>query len=351
MKLARTIILLSISLSLFLPAQVKNVSSLNGTWNGSWINDHFQSTGDAQIVVSVNEAENKLIGTFTIGGFALGVPVDVFVEEAIYDETGSEVSITHDVWGDVMGTLTFATGEIDGTADNNPVNPSVGLMTGAGILTSDSLTSTFTMMFSGVGTITGGMDLVKQNAILIPTDLTAVENTPGEVELSWIAASQNHTGFRIDRWSSSTNAWSEIADVGASEVNYTDSDTEESTDYKYRIAAYNAETESEFSEEAEITTTTDVDDDNLIYDYSLGQNYPNPFNPSTTIKFSVAEFSPVSIEIFSQTGELVRTLFKGHLKSGEYTLNFNAAELASGLYLYRMTAKDFISTKKMILLK
>jgi hypothetical protein len=331
-------------------SQVKNINSLQGTWIGEWINDHFQSTGSAQIMMVVDESQSKAIATFNIGGFALGVPVNVFVEEAAYTAEGAEITITHEVWGDVTGTLNFATGEINGTADNNPVNQNVGLMTGAGILTSDSLMSTFTMVYNGIGTITGGMELVKENAISFPTDLTAVENTPGTVELSWIVTSSNHTGFKIDRWSASER-WVEIADLGINDVSYSDNSVDENTDYKYRVAAYNAETESEFSNEAEITTITDVRDEKVLYDFALGQNYPNPFNPATKIKFSVRSFSPVKVEVFNQTGELVSTLFDGHLKGGEYEVNFNAQDFASGIYYYRMSANNFISTRKMILLK
>ena len=88
-----------------------------------------------------------------------------------------------------------------------------------------------------------------------------------------------------------------------------------------------------------------------MYDFVLGQNYPNPFNPSTKIKFSVRSFSQVKVEVFNQTGELISTLFDGHLKGGEYEVNFNAHNFASGIYYYRMTAGNFISTRKMILLK
>ncbi len=332
-------------------AQIRNVSSLNGTWNGSWINDEFLSTGDVMIMVVVDESQYLVTATFNIGGTALGQPsIDPFVEEVNYTTSGAEISLTHDIWGDISGSIDFATGEFDGTAENNPVNPSVGLMTGAGVLTSDSLKSTFTMDFAG-DIITGGMNLGKENAIDAPTELNAVENNPGEVQLSWITNSENHMGFRIDRWSASSNEWMEVADIGASEVNYTDSDVEEATDYKYRIAGYNEDTESEYSNEAEITTLTNVEDEDLNLDYSLEQNYPNPFNPSTTIKFSIPMFSQVKVEVFAQTGEIVRTLFDGHLKSGEYEVNLNANDLASGIYFYRMTSNEFTSTKKMLLVK
>lgn len=337
-----------LTLSLF--SQIKNINSLNGTWNGSWINDFFLSTGDAQILIVVNEDQQKVIATFNIGGTALGQSsIPSFVEEVLYNDQGADISLTHEIWGDINGNILFSTGEFSGTAEDNPVNPSVGLMTGAGILTSDSLKSTFTMDFSGT-MITGGMDLVKENALEPPSNLTAVQNSSEEVSLSWITNSSNQTGFRLDRWSAS-EVWIEIAELEKDDVNYIDTQIEGSTDYKYRISAINSDTESEFSNEAEITTITDINSDELLYNYELHQNYPNPFNPTTTINFSVKYLSSVKVEVFNQNGELVKKLFDGYLSAGNYDVNFDATNLASGIYYYRMLTNDFISTRKMVLIK
>jgi len=83
----------------------------------------------------------------------------------------------------------------------------------------------------------------------------------------------------------------------------------------------------------------------------LSQNYPNPFNPSTTIEFSVPQKSEVSLEIFNIKGELIGRLINSELAVGKYQYNFNANELSSGLYLYKIVAGEFTSTKKMLLLK
>jgi hypothetical protein len=86
-------------------------------------------------------------------------------------------------------------------------------------------------------------------------------------------------------------------------------------------------------------------------EYSLEQNYPNPFNPSTTIKFAVPRESNVNLSIYNVLGELVSTLVDDQKKSGYYEYEFNASSLASGVYLYRIKAGDFVETKKMILMK
>ena len=81
------------------------------------------------------------------------------------------------------------------------------------------------------------------------------------------------------------------------------------------------------------------------------QNYPNPFNPNTTIKFAVPKETQVNLSVFNILGEKVKELKNEVMKPGNYTLEFNATALASGVYIYRIIAGDYIQTKKMILLK
>jgi hypothetical protein len=86
-------------------------------------------------------------------------------------------------------------------------------------------------------------------------------------------------------------------------------------------------------------------------EYALYQNYPNPFNPSTTIKFDLPEAAHVVMKIYSLLGEEVAILINEEKQAGRYTLNFNASGLASGVYIYRLKANDFVNSKKTILLK
>jgi hypothetical protein len=85
--------------------------------------------------------------------------------------------------------------------------------------------------------------------------------------------------------------------------------------------------------------------------YKLYNNYPNPFNPSTHIKYSVAENTFVSLKIYDVAGSEVATIVNREQAAGEYEINFNAADLTSGVYIYKLNAGDFVQTKKMILLK
>jgi hypothetical protein len=85
--------------------------------------------------------------------------------------------------------------------------------------------------------------------------------------------------------------------------------------------------------------------------FSLFQNYPNPFNPETRITFSISEKSLVKLKVYDLLGREIKTLINEEKNTGEYTINFNAGDLASGVYIYMLEAGEYISSKKLILLK
>lgn len=86
-------------------------------------------------------------------------------------------------------------------------------------------------------------------------------------------------------------------------------------------------------------------------DFYLSQNYPNPFNPSTIISYSIPKTSLVKLTVYDLLGKEVMNLINGNKPAGNYTVEFNANDLTSGVYYYRLEAENFISTKKMLLLK
>ena len=95
-----------------------------------------------------------------------------------------------------------------------------------------------------------------------------------------------------------------------------------------------------------------VEVDEVVPDeYSLSQNYPNPFNPSTTIKYSVPQSSFVKIKVYNTIGQEIAELVNQELQIGNYEVTFDARNLPSGIYFYRIEAGNFVETKKMILLK
>jgi hypothetical protein len=99
-----------------------------------------------------------------------------------------------------------------------------------------------------------------------------------------------------------------------------------------------------------------VSNDAVPDEYTLMQNYPNPFNPNTFIRYEIPKDGFVTVKIFNMLGQEVTTLFSGITKAGRYTLNWdgtdgNGKQASSGSYIYRMSAGEFIKSKKMILIK
>ena len=89
-----------------------------------------------------------------------------------------------------------------------------------------------------------------------------------------------------------------------------------------------------------------------VKEYNLDQNYPNPFNPSTRIAFSIPNNANVTLKVYDILGTEVAELISNEQKAaGRYEVNFDASRLASGTYIYKLQAGDFVQTKKMILLK
>ena len=96
---------------------------------------------------------------------------------------------------------------------------------------------------------------------------------------------------------------------------------------------------------------TGVNNNSLPFSYILEQNYPNPFNPSTSIRYSVPEAGQVTLKVFDVSGRQVAVLVNEMKQQGVYSVDFNASELASGVYFYRIEAGEFSAVKKMMLIK
>ena len=98
-------------------------------------------------------------------------------------------------------------------------------------------------------------------------------------------------------------------------------------------------------------TDTKSSGNSIPLKFNLEQNFPNPFNPSTKIVYSIPKSSDVSLKVYNVLGQEVATLVNQQQNAGNYTVNFDAKSLASGIYIYRIQAGSFVSTRKMTLLK
>lgn len=100
-----------------------------------------------------------------------------------------------------------------------------------------------------------------------------------------------------------------------------------------------------------LTDTEDVLNLSIPDRYELLQNYPNPFNPSTKIKYAIPEAGFVNLTVYNIIGQVVKEIVNEYIRAGYYEVTFNANNLSSGFYIYRITSGKFNTTKKMLLLK
>jgi uncharacterized delta-60 repeat protein len=124
--------------------------------------------------------------------------------------------------------------------------------------------------------------------------------------------------------------------------------------YFWRVKAYNAGGNSQWSVIWHFTTASigiEKVGEQIPKEFKLNNNFPNPFNPKTKIRFELPKNIDVKINVYNILGKEITTLIDGKYVSGIYEVDFDASNLSSGIYICRMIAGDYVSTKKMILLK
>lgn len=100
-----------------------------------------------------------------------------------------------------------------------------------------------------------------------------------------------------------------------------------------------------------VRTTTGISNNGIAAEYKLSQNYPNPFNPATTINFEIPVQSNVTIKVYDIAGKEVETILNNQMQPGSHSVQWNALNYSSGIYLYKIETGSFADTKKMMLMK
>ena len=190
--------------------------------------------------------------------------------------------------------------------------------------------------------------------LIVPVELTSFTYNIDKngVNLVWNTATElNNNGFEVQR---SFNG-SDFSTIGfvkgygttSEEHNYSYTDkpnTAAAATVYYRLKQVDLDGTSNYS-----STLT------VVYDvpsrFDLSQNYPNPFNPTTVIKYEIAKTTDVSLKVYNSIGQEVAELVKGEIEPGTYKVQFDAKNLSSGVYFYKLTAGDFVTVKKMIVMK
>lgn len=184
----------------------------------------------------------------------------------------------------------------------------------------------------------------------LPVELTsfAASSINGKVVLNWQTASEtNNKGFEVER--KSDNNWISLGFVNGNGTslfanNYSFTDNVTNGTYSYRLKQVDFNGYFKYTDVIEVVN-------GLPVEYTLSQNYPNPFNPATTIEFSVVKAGNYSLDVYSVSGEKVASLLNTNLNSGNHKINFDASNLTSGIYFYRLSGEGINLVNKMTLLK
>ncbi|GJQ31173.1 MAG: hypothetical protein HBSAPP04_00120 [Ignavibacteriaceae bacterium] len=240
--------------------------------------------------------------------------------------------------GDINGDESnFVMGRWTGTEWLNPT-----------FVSRDPETNTITANTFGFSDFTGG------EAGALPVELTSFNAAfrNGLVDLKWETKTEvNNYGFEVERKSSNAD-WTKIGFVeGHGTANspkyYNYQDKPSGTGkFSYRLKQIDNDGQFEYSPVVEVLV------DNLPNGFVLEQNYPNPFNPETSIRFALKEDTKSTLKVFNAMGQEVATLFDGIAEAGRYyDVKFSGTGLSSGFYIYKLVAGDFVSVKKMLLMK
>jgi subtilisin family serine protease len=187
----------------------------------------------------------------------------------------------------------------------------------------------------------------------LPVELTSFSAIIKDksVTLNWRTETEvNNYGFEIQR-SVQTDEWEVLGFVeghgnsnSPKEYNFSDSEVNSSGTVSYRLKQIDNDGTYEFSMALEVNIGS-------LMNFELNQNYPNPFNPSTTINYQVPKMSFIKLKVYDVLGNEILTLINEEKSVGSFEVDFNAINLPSGVYFYKLQAGSFVETKKMVLMK
>jgi hypothetical protein len=187
----------------------------------------------------------------------------------------------------------------------------------------------------------------------LPVELTSFSASivGNSIVLEWKTATEtNNMGFEIER-ATNDKVWQVIGFVDgygttaeSKSYTYTDTEVGELINYYYRLKQIDLDGSYSYSAEIEITAE-------MPTSFQLSQNFPNPFNPTTNIRFTLPEASNVQLKVFNALGEEVANLTSDLFEAGVHNIAFDASNLISGVYFYKLEANNFVQVRKMMLLK
>lgn len=213
-----------------------------------------------------------------------------------------------------------------------------------------AITNQFATNWSDVWTFTTELP-VPETPEWEPAD--GSEDMETQLTLKWSEADRAETyNVQMSTEADFSNTHIDSSGIQVTELHVEDLET--STTYYWRVSATNKSGSSGWSEVLEFTTVATSAGElssNIPEDFEMHQNYPNPFNPSTEIRYGIPEASEVQLVIYDMLGRRVTQLVNERQSAGYHQVNFDAGNLASGIYIYRLQAGEHVITKKMMLAK
>jgi hypothetical protein len=298
------------------------------------LNGNYLSTFVASIIFP-EQINKTLTSNIIVGNFSS--PSGLY----IYDSNGTQLNFFNTITG-LRGCFQLGNGNYMVT-------------NGTGVYVLDQNTGALLATpISGIS----GRSLREYDLSIVPVELTSfIANVSGSsVVLNWTTATEvNNQGFEILRPAQNDNDWQKIGYVPGfgtttepKSYSYTDQPVNSGT-YFYKLKQIDFDGSFTYSDIAEVEVS-------LPTDFSLEQNYPNPFNPATTLEFSLPADAQVKIRVYNLVAEKVAEVTNKDYTAGNHKIEFNASQLTSGVYLYRIDAVDvsgkiYNSVRKMTLLK
>lgn len=166
----------------------------------------------------------------------------------------------------------------------------------------------------------------------------------GEVTVSWGTASESNVN-RFEVLRNGTKIHEVAASNSATGSNYIWVDRDVQNGFTYRYQLNSIDMNGQVNSYGSVASAT-PGSEGVVREFALFQNYPNPFNPETNISFSLPEASNVNLRVFNLLGEEVATLTSGVQAAGTHTVSFDASNLTSGMYIYRLEAGEFSATDR-----
>lgn len=250
------------------------------------------------------------------------------------------------------------------TVTNTGVGATAGIQQGTGAsfsqfsCNSAVLTPGLMLTYAVTSCADGGGD-----CFIIPIQLASFTGralSRNRVLLEWRTISElNNYGFEIQKASEQNGRFETIAGsfvpghgttIEPRDYSWTDANASASLPY-YRLKQIDLDGTVNYFDPIRVSMPTAVGEQSVPTEFSLEQNYPNPFNPSTVIRFALPHDAMVTLEVFNSLGQRVATLLNERREAGYHQSTFDGTNLASGIYVYKLHAGDFLASRKLLLVK